>query len=334
MDSSHPNVTIIMVSYNTKDLTIAAIRTCLETTRETSYELVVFDNASPDGSADAIAQAFPPADYPLVRLIKSEENLGFAKANNVVAAQVDTEFLLLLNPDTECHDVDGVGAVDALVQFAHGTEKTALADTDKTPGIWGGRTVFPDGRLNIASCWNRITPWSMVCRTFGLYSVFAKSAFFNSEAIGGWQRDSVRSVDIVVGCFLLIRKDLWDHLGGFDLKYYMYGEEADLCLRAEQEGYQPMITPKAQIMHLVGAAVGNRADKIIVVAKARATLIRDHWSAWQVPFGIGLMWLGAGMRAAAAHAMATISKKDRHATKATLYRNVWDKRADWLKGYV
>ncbi|MEM1161134.1 MAG: glycosyltransferase, partial [Pseudomonadota bacterium] len=187
-------LTVIVVSYNTRDLTLAALRTLYATTKETPLHVVVFDNASVDGSADAVAEAFPA-----VELIRSEENLGFAKANNVVAAAAKTEWLLLLNPDTECHD----GAVDNLMRFAGQTPQA---------GIWGGRTVFPDGALNIASCWNRITLWSAFCRAFWLDSAFKRSELFNSEAMGDWQRDSVRQVDIVVGCFLLIRKALWDDL--------------------------------------------------------------------------------------------------------------------------
>jgi GT2 family glycosyltransferase len=296
-----PILTVIMVSYNTRDLTLAAIRTLLETTRETPMRVVVLDNASTDGSADAIAEHFPQ-----VELIRSEENLGFARANNVVAEAAATEFLLLLNPDTECHE----GAVDHLVRFARETPAA---------GIWGGRTVFPDGSLNIASCWMRITLWSVICRTFGLDTLFRCSEVFNPEAMGCWQRDSVRQVDIVVGCFLLIRRDLWHRLNGFDLKYFMYGEEADLCLRARALGCRPAITPRAEIMHIVGAAAGQRSDKRISVLRARATLLRDHWPAWQVPLGLGLMWLGAGLR--------------RMVSRSAEHREIWAARRGWLAGY-
>ena len=315
-----PAVTIIMVSYNTRDLTLTAIRSCLDTTVQTPFRLVVLDNASSDGSADAIAEVF--GGDPQVKLIRSDENLGFARANNVVAETADTEYLLLLNPDTECHVTNGVGAVDALMAFARETPRA---------GIWGGRTVFPDGSLNIASCWMRITPWSMVCRTFGLYSLFARSEFFNPEAMGDWARDSVREVDIVVGCFMLIRRDLWIRLGGFDLKYFMYGEEADLCLRAREIGCRPIITPTAENMHIVGAAIGERGDKIARVAKARATLIRDHWPAWQVPFGIGLMWLGMGLRVLGSAGLAALAP--RRADRARMYRAIWAQRGDWLAGF-
>ena len=293
-----------MVSYNTKDLTLAAIRTCLETTVETSFRMVVFDNASSDGSADAIAAAF--GGDARVELVRSEENLGFARANNVVAEGAGTEFLLLLNPDTECH----AGAVDNLMRFARETPQA---------GIWGGRTVFPDGSLNIASCWQRVSLWSTFCWATGLSTVFKGSELFNPEGMGGWQRNSVRQVDIVVGCFLLIPRALWDELGGFDLKYFMYGEEADLCLRAARMGYAPMITPEAEIMHIVGAAADQRSDKRISVLRAKATLMRDHWPGWQVPLGLGLMWFSAGLR--------------RLLGSGAVHRDVWVQRRVWLAGY-
>jgi GT2 family glycosyltransferase len=309
-----PQLTIIIISYNTRGLTLAALRTLFEDTRHTKIHVVVLDNASTDGSADAIAKTFPQ-----VELIRSAENLGFARANNLVAAKATTEFLLLLNPDTECHD----GAVDNLLDFAQAHPQA---------GIWGGRTVFPDGTLNIGSCWQRITPWSVFCLTVGLTAAFPRSNIFNTEALGSWQRDTVRTVDIVSGCFFLIRRDLWARLGGFDLRYFMYGEEADLCLRARRFGSLPMITPEAEIMHLVGAASSSHAAKRVMVTKARVTLIRDHWPAWQVPLGIGLMWLWGALRFATTRVLAPLGGQKAR-LRAAYWSEIWGKRQDWLRGY-
>ena len=311
---STPLLTVIIVSYNTRELTLAALRTLHATTRHTAIHVVVLDNASTDGSADAVAAAFPH-----VELVRSTENLGFARANNVVAATATTEFILLLNPDTECHE----GAVDTLMAFAQAHPQA---------GIWGGRTVFPDGSLNIGSCWQRITPWSLFCLAVGLTAAFPRSDLFNTEAMGSWKRDTVREVDIVSGCFFLIRRDLWDRLGGFDLRYFMYGEEADLCLRARRLGCRPMITPKAEIMHLVGAASSSLAGKRMMVTKARVTLIRDHWPAWQVPLGVGLMWLWGALRFAVTQALA-LASGERGRARAAYWSEVWSKRRDWLQGY-
>lgn len=308
-----PVLTVIVVSYNTRDLTLKALGTLYETTKQTSIHTVVFDNASEDGSADAIAAAFPQ-----VELIASQENLGFAKANNIVAAQASTEWLLLLNPDTECH----AGAVDNLMAFSRANPQA---------GITGGRTVFPDGSLNIASCWMRITPWSAFCTATGLSTVFSGSALFNPEAMGNWQRDTVREVDIVVGCFMMLPRALWDELEGFDLRYFMYGEEADLCLRAKALGYQPMITPDAQIMHLVGASSKAQARKYSMIAKARMTLIRDHWPSAAVPYGRAMMQLWAGGRAAILALLTSATGKKRDA--AGKWSEVWRDRHDWLQGY-
>jgi N-acetylglucosaminyl-diphospho-decaprenol L-rhamnosyltransferase len=305
-------LTIIIVSYNTRELTLKCLETLYAETVGLSMRVVVFDNDSADGSADAIA-----AHYPDTELIRNPENIGFARANNLVAESVTSEWMLLLNPDTEVH----AGAISNLLSFS---KKHPEA------GITGGRTVFPDGSLNIASCWRRITPWSLFCSTFYLTNLLPRSELFNPEAMGGWQRNTVRRVDIVVGCFLMIRTALWRELDGFDARYFMYGEEADLCLRAARKGYRPMITPDAQIMHLVGASSSKRTDKALRVIKAKTTLIRDHWSRFMVPVGIAQMWFWAALRRIVSSVVAAITKNSALRDHWAL---VWKQRHDWLAGY-
>lgn len=313
MDDTLPTLTVILVSYSTRALTLTALKTLFQTTRETDFEVIVWDNDSADGSADAVAEAFPD-----VRLIRSPDNLGFAKANNEAARLAKGAWLLLLNTDTEVHE----GAVDALMAFA---------EAHPDHGIYGGRTVFPDGTLNIASCWNRMTPWSLFSRAVGLSRLFRRSEFFNPEGIGDWQRDTVREVDIVVGCLLLIRRELWQTLGGFDPTFWMYGEEADLCLRARAAGWRPAITPDATIMHLVGASSG-RADKAILVNQARATLIDRHWPKPWRPWGKAMLWLDAGLRHAKSQLFARLGGKPGGAEYEARSR-IWAARAQWLAGY-
>ena len=304
-------LTVIVVSYNTRDLTLRCLETLFEQTRDVRFRAVVWDNDSADGSADAVASRFPQ-----VELIRSAENVGFAAANNAVAAVATTPWLLLLNSDTEVLD----RAVDHLLAFAQARP---------AHGIYGGRTVFPDGSLNIASCWNRITPWSAFCHAVGLTALFKRTALFDTEAIGGWRRDSVREVDIVVGCFLLIRTDLWRKLDGFDAAFWMYGEEADLCMRARALGARPVITPDATIMHLVGASSPGRADKAVLVAKARATLIARHWRPRWRAFGYAMLWLWAATR----YATFSMLPIERFAPSRTFWSGVWAQRVDWLAGY-
>lgn len=315
MTKTPPELTVIVVSYNTRELTLTALRSLYATTKETPFRCVVFDNASKDGSAEAIREQLPD-----VSVIESPDNLGFAAANNRVADMVETEWLLLLNPDTEVYE----GAVDNLMAFARSQPEA---------GIYGGRTVFPDGSLNIASCWKKITPWSAFCAATGLRTLFQSSSFFNPEAYGGWRRDTVRNVDIVVGCFFLIRRALWNDLGGFNLKYKMYGEEADLCLRAAQQGYRPMITPDAEIMHIVGASSATRSEKQKLSAAGRSTLIRDHFPGALVPWGIAMMWLWGWLRFATSQ-LGRFSPRQKDRDRALHWARVWVGREEWLRGYV
>lgn len=306
-----PTLSILMVNYKTRDLTLASLRTVFAETSATDFELILVDNDSGDGSFEAF-EAFQHEEAALLagrlRLICSDENLGFAKANNMAAEGARGKFLLLLNPDTEVLD----GAIDHLMEFA--LQRPAAR-------IWGGRTVFRDRTLNAASCWNRITPWSAFCMAFGLRAMFPNSSIFNPESMPDFQRDSVRDVDIVVGCFLMISLEDWNTLGGFDLKYFMYGEEADLCLRARALGVQPAITPNATIMHLVGASAPNDVRKETLLTKAKVSLVRDHWSPLTRPFGV-LMFLvyaaGKGLRAT---------------LKGDPEPSLWSTRGEWIGGY-
>lgn len=303
-----PELTVIIVSYNTRELTLAAVRTLLENSPGLAMRVVVFDNASQDGSADAVAAAFPQ-----VTVIANPDNIGFAAANNRIAAAATTPYVCLLNPDTETHP----GAISALLAFAK---------ANPAAGIVGGRTVFRDGSLNPASCWRKITPWSLFTSTVGLARLFPNSDLFNREAFGGWKRDSAREVDIVVGCLMLVPTPLWRELGGFDERFFMYGEDADLCLRARALGYRPMITPDATIMHLVGASTKRHADKVCAVMQAKSTLVRRHWPSWLVPIGIAQLWLWGMFRGIASVVHPNPEQRAR-------LRQILRERKRWLAGF-
>ena len=309
-----PVVSILVISYNTRAMTLDCLRSVIvETT--VPYELIVVDNASPDGSAAAIAEAFPE-----IRLIASDRNLGFARGNNVAAWEARGRYLLLLNPDTIVLD----RAIDRLVAFA---ERTPEA------GIWGGRTLFPDGSLNPSSVFGDVTLWSVFCRTTGLSLIFPRSAFFNPEAYGGWNRDSERAVDVVQGSFLLIRRELWRALGGFDPSFVMYGDEADLCLRARDRGAQPRMTPEATIVHFHGASSSRRADREIMTLTAKATLVRRHLPAWQRRPALLLLSVWPWTRMVSGQALARLTGRQELAEAAVRWGDVWRARTRWLSGY-
>ena len=313
-DDVPPDITVIIVSYETRDMTLACLRSVIAQAATARCELIVVDNASTDGSAAAIR-----AEFPDILLIVLDENIGFARANNLAALRARGRRLLLLNPDTVILD----HAIDRLHAFAQ-----ARPDC----GIWGGRTVFADGRLNAASCWHRATLWSIFCLAFGLTRMRA-SRLFNPEGYGGWRRDTVRAVDIVTGCFFLIDRALWQRCGGFDPVFFMYAEEADLCIRARRFGARPAITPAATIIHHGGASEPDRAEQRIKVLAGRISLMRRHESAAFVRAGRLLYLAMPLLRIALFGAAARLTGRPEPRRAAQRWRHVWQARARWIDGW-
>jgi GT2 family glycosyltransferase len=308
-----PRVSILVISYNTRAMTLACLESVIAQTK-LPFELIVLDNASPDGSAAAIAEAFPT-----IRLIASATNHGFAQGNNVAAREARGEYLLLLNPDTLVLD----GAIDRLIAFA---------EDKPSAGIWGGRTLKGDGvTLDPTNCFADQTLWALFCQVSGLALAFPRSATFNPELYGGWDRDSERDVDVVQGCLFLIRRDLWERMGGFDASFVMYGEEADLCRRARAAGAQPRFTPEVTIIHYGGAATARRTDKEVLVMKARVTLAERHLPAWQRPLARALLQAWPLTRMIGGRLAAPLSP--RAAKAASHWGAVWRARADWRQGF-
>lgn len=312
--SQTPQLSIIIVSYNTRDMTLACLASVYAQTTG-DFEVVVVDNASADGSAEAIRRQFPQ-----VTLLAEPVNHGFAGAHDVAIPKCRAPLLLLLNPDTVVLD----GALDRLVAFSR-----------RRPGagIWGGRTLAGDGSLDRRSCWRRMTVWSLFCQSFGLTAVFPGSTLFNPEAYGAWRRDSERAVDIVTGCLLLIARDTWDRLGGFDPVFIMYGEDADLCLRARKLGLRPAITPDATIIHYGGASEPVRADKMVRLLRAKAELVKRHFPAPARGLGLALLGVWPLSRLVACRIAALGPGGADMAQKASVWQEIWSRRAEWRKGF-
>ena len=301
-----PDVSVVIVSYKVPELLRACLASVQRETTGCSYEIVVVENASGDGSAELVRSEFPG-----VRLIALEENVGFAAGSNIGARESTGEYVLMLNPDTEL-----VGdTLTALLRYARAHPQA---------GLVGGRTLNPHGELDPGSCWGAQSIWSLVCFASGLSSLFRGSRVFNPESLGGWPRDSVRQVDIVTGCLCLAPRSVWEQLGGFDEAFFMYGEDADLGARVHKAGYRPAITPDAVIVHHVGAS-SHSVDKREMTLRCRAALARKHWSPTRAEAGIMLLQAGTGLRALAANVARS---------SGSTWPAVWRRRRDWRGGYA
>ena len=296
----------MIVTYNSESHVGAALRALAKAAAATSFEVIVVDNASADASIDVVR-----AECPDAAVIVSPENLGFAAACNLAVRQAQGDFLLFLNPDSETDPA----AIDTAVEY--------LAKHPEI-GIVGGHTRYADGRLNPTCCFAEPTLWSALCYATGLASVFRNSTAFNPEAIGGWDRDSNRAVQVVTGCFAMLRTSLFRSLNGFDERFFMYSEDTDLCRRVRDLGLQCVHLREVRLVHLGGGSDNIRAAKLAKVFAARRQYYDKHWSSSAARLGGRLIDLGVLTRLAA----STLGPADRRAT----WRNIWAARSAWHDG--
>ena len=255
-----PDISVVIVSYKVPELLRACLASLQREADGCSYEVIVVENASGDGTAELVRDEFPD-----VRLIALEENIGFAAGSNLGAQRAAGEYVLLLNPDTEL-----VGdTLGALLRLRTGTPR---GRSRRRPHAAPGRRARPRLVLGRAEPLEPRLLRLRACRR-----VFRGSRLFNPESLAGWSRDSEREVDIVTGCLCLVPRAVWEQLDGFDESFFMYGEDADLATRARKRGYHPAITPEAVIVHHVGAS-SLSVDKREMNLRCRVALARKHWS--------------------------------------------------------
>lgn len=303
---SAPSLAVVVVSYNTRERTLACLRSVLAESAGLDVRLIVVDNDSADGSADAVER-----DHPGATIVRSGANLGFARAVNLGARHAQADYLLLLNPDT----VVLRGSLLALLEFAVRRPEH---------GVYGGRTLREDGSVDPSSCWGAPTLWSLSCFATGLSTAFAGSTFFDPESLGRWPRDTVREVPVVTGCLLLVRRADFERIGGMDERFFLYGEDAEFSIRARRAGLRPVIVPAATIVHAVGASTGVRGRKMAMVLAGKVTLLRAIWGPGRAGLGVSLLLTGTLLRAA----LEWASRRP-----DAMWSQAWAERSRWVRGY-
>ncbi len=305
-----PDLSVIIVSYNTCALTLRAVRSVYDQ-KGPALEVIVVDNASSDGSAAQLAK-----EWPKVRLVALPDNIGFARACNLAAGVSKGHYLLLLNPDACLLP----GGLDAIMSFARRWPDAK---------IWGGVALNRDGDLNPLSCARRPTVWSIMSQAAGLAAIFPDRELFNPEAMPAWCRDEERHVDVIIGHFLLIGRTVWQKLDGFDPAYFMYGEDVDLCVRAILMGARPAITPTARVVH-EGGASQPQAPRNAQILAGRIRYARCHLPYIQRSPAVWAIRLGVALRLVA---YATFYLSANHRQHFFRLRQVWRMRDLWWNGY-
>ena len=229
-DQTKPLVSALVVSHNTKDLLLQCLQSFFATA-DIPVEAVVVDNDSSDGSAAAVTDEFPQATV----LVQSK-NLGYGRAANIGLERCQGRFILLLAPDVTL-DLQSVGK---------------LADfllTRPDAGAVGPRVLLPDGGLDPDARRAFPVPSTLFYRTFGLSRLFPKSPRFGRHNMGHLPESEVHEMDAGTGACLMLRAAALDRVGFFDPRYFMFGEDIDLCYRLRLGGWKVFYLPAATALH-------------------------------------------------------------------------------------
>jgi N-acetylglucosaminyl-diphospho-decaprenol L-rhamnosyltransferase len=233
-----PRLSIVVLSWNTRELLAACLASLRAARAQTPHQLIVVDNASADGSADMVARDFPEAE-----LIRNPRNDGYAIGNNLGAARATGELLLLLNSDTEVRP----GSLATLVRFM---------DEHPGHGACGPRLDFPDGRPQL-SCKRFPTLRVALFYDTWLCRRFPRNRVIPWYEMRDFDHTSSRDVDQPPGAALLIRRALWEQLGGFDPKLWLFYNDVDLCRRLRERGPAIAYVAEARILHHEGKSTAQ-----------------------------------------------------------------------------
>jgi GT2 family glycosyltransferase len=236
------NLSVIIVSFNTRDLLRSCIKSVYQTVRNVDFEILVADNGSNDGSPEMIE-----AEFKYVKLVRNEENVGFAKANNQAMRVANGRYVLLLNSDTILRDE----AIEKLVMFMDKHPEAAAV---------GPKILNYDGTLqNKGNLFP--SPYLSLIRALGinLLSDKVKEKLFPRFH---WNADECRQVDWLSGCCMLVSKNILQDIGFMSEDFFLYCEEVEWCYRARRKKYQVWYIPHAEVIHLNRSSSCENRDEI------------------------------------------------------------------------
>ena len=258
------DISVVIVAWNARHY----LELCLESLEKApprrSMEVLVVDNASADGSCEMVEAKFPWA-----KLIESRENLGFAKGNNVAIRQCKGQYIALVNPDV----IVFPGCLDALADFL---------DQHPKVGNVGPRVFNPD-MTQQSTCRRFPTLWNNFCTASRLERLFKVRPFFAGEHMFYFPHDRTLNVDVIVGCFSMIRRETFDEVGLLDEDLFMYGDDVDWCRRAWNAGWQVVFCPDARAIHDRGKTTASFPVHF-AVAQQRSVL--RYWTKHHSAFGV------------------------------------------------
>lgn len=278
MPPSTPDLSVIIVSYNTRDL----LRECLQSLRSSggsvSWEVIVVDNASSDGSAEMVR-----AEFPEVCLIANSDNRGFGAGCNQGLVRATGRYALLLNADIRATE----GAIERLVAFM---------DTHPEFVACGGQLRYPDGRLQ-PSCASELTLWAVFCEQTMLEKLFPRTRLFGGYWRTWWDFSRTIETEQVMGACMMLRRQPDGTFPLFDEDYFLYCEDTDLCFRLRQAGGKIAYVHDAVFVHALGASgAPRRAEMVLYYNRGKERFFRKFYGVGHARLCYGLNQMGALLR--------------------------------------
>lgn len=251
MTSPSTKLTVVVVNWNAGDQLMACIHSL-----QSEFPAIVIDNGSTDGSCNSIEQ------LENVTLISAGENLGFGKACNLGAKHANSEYILFLNPDAAVFS----NTISRSLQVMGAPEHAQV-------GICGVQLVSATGET-AHSCARFPTLGKLVAQSLGLDRLFKGLSHLMTD----WSHDSSNEVDQVMGAYFLVRKALYDKLGGFDERFFLYFEEVDFSYRAAQSGWKSLFLADVQAFHKGGGTSNQiKAQRLFYILRSRILYADKHF---------------------------------------------------------
>lgn len=277
------DLSVVILNWNARDYLVAALHSIVDQEWKANIEVIVVDNHSQIDDSVAVVQR----DFPQVRLIANDRNIGFAAGNNIGWRESRGRYILFLNPDTVVHP----HAFDQLVEWM---------DTHPKVGGCGPMLLNNDGSLQ-ASCRAFPSFGAGIFRNTLLGRLFPNNPWSRSYLMQDFRHDQERAVDWLSGSALMVRREALEQTGAWDEDYFMYCEDVDLCYRLKQAGWERYYVPHATITHRIGGSSDWAQGAMI--RRHHASMLRFYFKHYA--HGIGLLLaplavLGIGVRAVAA----------------------------------